>query len=247
MHADLIGKIEDRSSGGAHYVLTILDDCTRYSAAVCLSSKATAAQAIIDVLRQWERQTGKKTKAVRTDGGAEFMAELDRFFATEGIVHQRSVRYTPQQNGRAERLNRTLLEKTRSMLFAADLPKKFWAEAITTANYLQNVVMSRAVKASPFELFFGRKPDVSMLRVLGSLAHVHVPKEKRGKFDKKIIAGVFVGYEPVSKGWRVLHQNGNTWRSVVSRDVMFDEGSIGVRTASPQNMQKISHGMLYEF
>ena len=134
MHADLIGKIEDGSIGGAHYVLTMLDDCTRYSAVVCLSSKATAAQAFIDVLRQWERQTGKKTKVVRTDGGTEFMAELD-FFATEGIVHQRSVHYTPQQNGRAERLNRTLLEKTRSMLFAADLPKKFWAEAIATVSY----------------------------------------------------------------------------------------------------------------
>jgi hypothetical protein len=228
VHADVVGKIADTSIGGAQYVLTILDDCTRYSTVVCLASKATAAKAFIDVLRQWERQTGKKTKVVRTDGGTEFMAELDEFLRAEGIIHQRSVRYTPQQNGRAERLNRTLLEKTRAMLFEANLPKSFWAEAIVTANYLRNITTSRVVKATPYELFHGTKPNVSNLRVFGACAHVHVPKERRTKLDKRSLCGVFVGYEMHTKGWRILYRAGGTWKAVVSRDVAFDEASLGI-------------------
>jgi hypothetical protein len=192
---------------------------------VSLSSKATVADAFIRVLRKWERQTGKKTKVIRTDGGTEFMGELDKFCEREGIIHEHSVPYTPQQNGRAERLNRVLLEKTRTLLFDAQLPTSFWAEAISTANYLRNIVVSSVVKCTPYELFFGKKPNVRMLRVFGSQAYVHVPKEKRGKFDKRSVKGVFVGYEPNCKGWRVLVRNGSSWRAVVSRDVVFDEGS----------------------
>jgi hypothetical protein len=235
VHADLVGKIADKSLGGAQYALTILDDCTRYSTVVCLASKATAAAAFVGVLRQWERQTGKKTKLIRTDRGTEFMAELDEFLKAEGIIHQRSVRYTPQQNGRAERLNRTLLEKTRAMLFEATLPTSFWSEAITTANYLRNVTTSRVVKATPYELFFGTKPDVSNLRVFGASAHVHVPKETRTKFDRRSVHGVFVGYEPHSKGWRILYRAGNAWKSVVSRDVVFNEAILGLGKKIPDD------------
>jgi hypothetical protein len=84
------------------------------------------------------------------------------------------------------------------------------------------------VRATPYELFFGTKPDVSNLRVFGALAHVHVPKEKRSKFDKRSLHGVFVGYEPHSKGWRVLYRSGSAWRSVVSRDVVFNEQHLGL-------------------
>jgi hypothetical protein len=89
------------------------------------------------------------------------MGELNHYCQKEGLIHQRSVRDTPQQNGRAERLNRVYLK--RLMLFKSQLPKSFLAEAISTANYLRNIVVSRAVKCTPHQLFFGVKPNVSML------------------------------------------------------------------------------------
>lgn len=89
VHADVIGKLDQ--SLGAHYAL---DDCTRYSEVVCLSSKDTVAQAIISMLRQWEPQAGWKTQVIRTDGRTEFMGELDEFCVAKWIVHQRSLPYT---------------------------------------------------------------------------------------------------------------------------------------------------------
>jgi hypothetical protein len=83
------------------------------------------------------------------------------------------------------------------------------------------------LKSTPYQLFFGKKPDVSMLRVVGSQAFVHVPKEKRGKVDKRSLRGIFVGYEPHCKGWSVLYRNGTAWRSEVSRDVISDEDTLG--------------------
>jgi Reverse transcriptase (RNA-dependent DNA polymerase)/gag-polypeptide of LTR copia-type/Integrase core domain/GAG-pre-integrase domain/Zinc knuckle len=228
VHADVIGKIARASLGGAHYVLSVMDDCTRYSAVVCLASKAQVADAFIRILREWERQTGRKTKAIRTDNGTEFQGALTSFCEKEGVIHQTSVRYTPQQNGRAERVGRVLFDKARSMLFDAGLPTNFWAECVSTANFVRNVTYSRVVKCTPYEMFFGKKPDVSILRVFGCKAFVHVPKEKRGKLDKRSVRGVFVGYEPNCKGWRVLYRDGSAWRSVVSRDVMFDESCLGV-------------------
>ena len=228
VHADVIGKVADRSLGGAHYALTVMDDCTRYSAVVPLSSKATAAQALIDVLQQWQRQTEKKVKVVRTDGGTEFKGAFESYCKDEGIIHQTSVRYTPQHNARVERNQRTALDMARCMMQEAKMPVAMWAEALTTAHYLRNVTVNKVVMATPYELFHSKKPDVSLLKVFGSLAHVHVPKEQRSKFDARSVHGVFVGYGQNTKGWRVLTRQGGVWHAVTSRDVVFDENSLGM-------------------
>jgi hypothetical protein len=87
------------------------------------------------------------------------------------------------------------------------------------------MVVSRVVKYTPDDLFFGSKPNVSMLRVFGSQDCIRGNKEKRGNSDKRSIKGAFVGYEPNSKGWRVFIRNGKAWRPEVRRDVVFEEGS----------------------
>ena len=193
-----------------------------------LSSKATAAQALIDVLQQWQRQTEKKVKVVRTDGGTEFKGAFESYCKDEGIIHQTSVRYTPQHNARVERNQRTALDMARCMMQEAKMPVAMWAEALTTAHYLRNVTVNKVVMATPYELFHSKKPDVSLLKVFGSLAHVHVPKEQRSKFDARSVHGVFVGYGQNTKGWRVLTRQGGVWHAVTSRDVVFDENSLGM-------------------
>jgi hypothetical protein len=157
---------------------------------------------------------------VRTDGGNEFLGDLKAILSAKGIVHQTSVRYTPQQNGAAERLNRTIMEKVRCMLFDAGLPIAFWAEAATTANYLRNIVPSRHCNQSPWEIFTGSKPDLASLRVFGCLAYAQVPKKLRNKLEARSEKGIYVGHEPNVKGWRMLVPcDTGGWRVIVSRDM----------------------------
>jgi hypothetical protein len=156
----------------------------------------------------WERQAGKKVKVLRTDRGKEYLGDLERHLKSQGINHQTSVTYTPAQNGRAERINRTLIEKARAMLLTHGLPKDFWGAAMVTAAQLRNVTLAAHQCVTPFELFWGRPPDTSRLRVFGCTAYVLVPEEKRKKFDSRAESGVFVGYSTSSKAWKVL-----VWRN----------------------------------
>jgi hypothetical protein len=137
-------------------------------------------------------------------------------------VHQLSADYTPQQNGRAERLNRTLMEKTRALLLQHHLSQAFWACALDTASHLKNCTAAEHEKTSAYELFFKRKPNLFTLRVFGCLAYVRVPGNNSSKLDARAMPGVFTGYEPSSKAWRVyVYQDG--WVSFKSRDVRFIE------------------------
>lgn len=109
----------------------------------------------------------------------------------------------------------------RCMLLDGDMPKMFWAEAINTACYLQNRLPSAAVDRTPFEIWFGRKPDMSHLRLFGSIGYVMVPSVKRKKLDLKAIKMTFVGYSNEHKAYRMIDVK--TGEMAISRDVRFIE------------------------
>lgn len=143
-----------------------------------------------------ERQTGRKMKCLRTDGGMEYkLKEVQNYLKKRGIVHQTTVPYNPEQNGLAERMNRTLVERAKSMMFDAKLHKKFWAEAINTASYLVNRSIASGTGKMPEEVWTGAAVDLSNLRIFGTPAMTHIPKEKRRKWDPKSKQLIFVGYE----------------------------------------------------
>jgi hypothetical protein len=211
----------DPTLGGARYVATFLDDYSGLSVAEPLKTKAEVVDAVKRVIPFLETQSGKTLKTVRTDNGGEYINDsLRQFFASKGVCHQTTVPYTPQQNGKAERLNRTNMEKALSILAEANLPKALWGEAYMAANYVRNRSPVKGKAATPWELFFNKQPDVSDLRVWGSKAYVHIPVEHRRKLDYKSEVGYMVGYAANSKGWRVW-MGGDT--VIVSRDVYFDE------------------------
>lgn len=170
-----------------------------------------------------ENQTGKTIKILRTDNGSEFCnKEMRKCLESKGIRHQTTTPYTPEQNGVAERMNRTIVERARCLLFDASLPKALWAEAVSTSVYLINRSPNRSLpNKTPFELWSGAKPDMSHIRVFGSQAMTHIPKEKRKKFDSKSEELVFVGYCEDTKGYRLLRMGTKT--IVKSRDVIFIE------------------------
>ncbi|KAL5541326.1 hypothetical protein UlMin_044586 [Ulmus minor] len=127
--------------------------------------------------KEWKKmvevQTGKKLKKLRTDNGLEFLNyEFDQFCKDEGVVRHKTVPYTPQQNGLAERMNRTLLERVRCMLLEGGVPKRFWGEAVNTAAYLVNRCPSSALDfKTPEEVWTGHPPKFDNLRVFGCVAY----------------------------------------------------------------------------
>ena len=231
VHMDVCGPIQTPSLGRSSFFCTFLDDYSKLSVVQPVARKSDVAAVTRDVFQQLETLVGSKVRTVRTDGGGEYVnAEMDALFRSKGIRHQKTVRYTPQQNGAAERLNRTLMERVRAMLSDSALPNNLWAEAVVTANYIRNRSPVTGASKTPWELFHGSKPDVSKLRTFGACAYAHVPDQLRRKLDSKAQRGVMVGYAVDTKGYRILLDRGGV---VISRDVVFDEGSPVVVTGVP--------------
>ena len=135
----MCGKLNTKSLGGAEYFLTFVDDKTRYVWVYPLKHKDEVFEHFLEWKTLAEKSIGTKLKVLRTDNGGEYTSKkFERYLKSEGIRHERTVPKTPEQNGVAERLNRTLVEMVRSMLIDANLPHKFWAEALSTAAYLKN-------------------------------------------------------------------------------------------------------------
>ena len=156
VHSDVCGNIGTQSLGGAEYFLTFIDDHTHYTW----------------VYASAENSTGKK------DNGGEYISAEFENVLKKGVKHQLTMPKTPEQNGAAERMNRTLVESLRSMLADAKLPRKFWAETLSTAVYLRNRSPTTAVEGkTPFEAWTGQKPNVKHLGAFGCDAY-DVPKMK---------------------------------------------------------------------
>ena len=179
---------------GTCNVATFLDDFSRLSVVVPVPSKAEVIPTVKKIINMLETQSGQKLRKMRTDRSAEYLNnELKDFYSAKGIVHQTTAPYTPEQNGKAERLNRTLMERVRAMLQDAKLPNSLWAEAVTTANYIRNRSPVCGDSKTPKELFYGDKPDVSNMKTFGARAYVHIPKAQRQKLDPVSIKGIMVG------------------------------------------------------
>ena len=234
IHMDLCGPMPVASLGGNKYVATFLDDFSKMSFVRIIDSKAKTPTVVREVIKELQTQCGRHVKAIRTDNGTEYVnSELTEFLKSNGTIHQTTGPYNPEQNGAAERLNRTLLERARAMLNDADLPAELWAEAIGTANYIRcrSPVANRL--KTPWELFYNMKPDVSRLRTFGATAYVYVPKEKRHKLDDRSTRGIMVGYAGNTKGYRILLENDTV---VEGRDVIFDE-SVGAGRSNQQEQE----------
>ncbi|KAG3035045.1 hypothetical protein PC121_g24270 [Phytophthora cactorum] len=175
-----------------------------------------------------QTQFGKKVKFVRHDGAREFATNsLKDFYEDEGIEQQTTVPYAHQTNGTAERAIRTIVTIGRSMLHHAKLDKCFWAEAAMTAIYVKNRLPSPKIEhKTPFEIVYKSKPSVKHMRVFGCRTYILTSKEKRLKWDPKARAGLFLGYEEVSKAYRLYDIEAG--QVVISRDVNFDESTFGL-------------------
>lgn len=224
VHTDVCGPMENLSLGMAKYYLLFVDDFSRMCFVFFLKSKHETFKHFKDFKQLVENQTNRKIKILRSDNGGEFCsAEMENYLKCCGIIHQKTNSYTPEQNGLCERYNRSIVEKARCLLFDADFDKQLWAEAVNTAVYLKNRSPAAGLdqNVTPVEVWTGRKPNVSDIRVFGSPVMVHVPKEKRRKWDKKAMKMYLVGYSENIKGYRVYDPE--TQNVTVARDVVVME------------------------
>ena len=184
VHTDVCGKLNAKSLGGAEYFLTFIDDKTRFTWVYPLKRKDEVFQRFVEWKAMVENSGGGKLKVLRSDNGGEYTAKrFQEYLKAEGVRHELTVPKTPQQNGVAERLNRTLVEMVRTMLIESNLDQRFWGEAMSTAVYLRNRSPTKAVIGmTPHEALYREKPNVKHLRAFGCASYPLIMKDERKKW-----------------------------------------------------------------
>nr|GFA42055.1 retrovirus-related Pol polyprotein from transposon TNT 1-94 [Tanacetum cinerariifolium] len=172
-----------------------------------LASKDETTPVLKTFIIGLENLLSLKVKVIRCDNGTEFKNyDLNQFYGLKGIKREFSVPRTPQQNGIAERKNRTLIEAAKTLLADLLLPIPFWAEAVNTTCYVQNrVLVTKPHNKTPYELLHGRLPSIGFMRPFGCLVTILNTLDPLGKFQGKVDEGFLVGYSMFSKAFRVFN------------------------------------------
>ncbi|GJV93777.1 ribonuclease H-like domain-containing protein [Tanacetum coccineum] len=213
--------------------ITGRDDYSRFSWVFFLATKDETSGILKSFITGVENLIDQRVKVIRCDNGTEFKnKEMNQFCERKGIKREFSVARTPQQNGVAERKNRTLIEAARTMLADSKLPTTFWAEAVNTACYVQNrVLVTKPHNKTPYELFLGRKPALGFMRPFGCPVTILNTIDHLGKFDGKADEGFFVGYSINSKAFRVF--NSRTRIVEENLHVQFSENTPNIVGSGP--------------
>nr|GEV90507.1 hypothetical protein [Tanacetum cinerariifolium] len=207
LHIDLFGPTFVKSLNKKSYCLVVTDDYSRFSWVFFLATKDETSTILKTFITGIENQINHKVKIIRSDNGTKFKNhDLNQLCRMKGIKREFSVARTPQQNGIAERKNRTLIEAARTMLVDSLLPIPFWAEAINTACYVQNrVLVTKPHNKTPYELLLGRTPSIGFMRPFGCPVTILNTLDPLGKFDGKADKEFLVGYSVSSKAFRVFN------------------------------------------
>jgi len=222
------------SLGGNYYGLVIVDDYSQFTWTFFIVTKDETYHAFKRFVKVIQNEKDCSISSIKSDHGGEFQNEkFVRFCSKLGIKHNFSAPRTPQYNGVVERKNRSLEELARTMLKETEMPKHFWADAVSTTCYILNRVLIRPIlKKTPYELFKGRKPNVSHLKAFGCKCFIlNNGKDNLGKFDSKTDEGIFLGYS--------IH--GHTYRVYNKRTMLVEESMHIAFDETNQNMQENSN------
>ena len=220
--------------GGALYAVSLVDEASGYARVRLIARKDCVKSELPRLIAWYETQAELRLQRLRCDQGGEFMdGTLQTALVEKGVQVELTATNAHQSNGVAERFNRTMLDKVRSMLADAGMPTKWWGDALIYACDLHNCLLRRGSSAVPHEVLLGRRPDISQFRIFGCRAWVHVPdKTGRHKLDARARRGRFLGFQqPMGSGvYRVLLDDG---RITNSRTVVFDEPTVSPPTPDP--------------
>lgn len=229
IHTDVCGPMSTTGIDGSRYFVSFTDDYSRASMIYGIEHKSEVMDKFVEFANMAEALHRTKICRLRADNGGEYISNaLKSYCRSKGITISYTAPYNPEMNGVAERLNRTLQEKALSMLTASGLERKFWNEAISTANYIKNRLPTSAfgkqfAKETPAEIWYGQKPNLSNVRIFGSICYNHIPSEKRSKLEPKAVKCLMLGYASNStyRLWDIESK-----KVVIGRNVTFNEKSI---------------------
>jgi hypothetical protein len=220
IHFDIWGPNSVHSINGHRYFLTAIDDYSRFTWVILLKAKSEVSILVQNFVKMIETQFNTCVKTIRTDNGPEFL--IPDFYSSKGIVHQTSCVETPQQNGRVERKHQHLLNVGRSLLYQSKLPKQFWSYAVVHAAFIINRVNTLLLASkSPYHLLYNKPPDLSELKVFGSLCYASTLHVHRTKLDPRARKCIFLGYRPGMKGVVLFDMHDK--KIFVSRDVIHHD------------------------
>jgi len=217
-----VGGPLTESLGGSIYLITALKDSTGFITATPIKTKGMASQVLKTRIKQLETLTGVHVKRVRHDGAKEYLThDLKAWYEDKGITSEMTAPYKAQQNGKAERVNRTLMERVRAALLDAGAEEELWAEALASVVHVLNWSPKAGLDVTPLEALTGRRPNVSGFRVWGSRAWALNPKKQQRKLEPRTDVGRFVGYTVGEKAYRILEDGTN--KVFERRDVLMEE------------------------
>lgn len=216
-----MGPMRVESNGKARYVVTFIDDHSRWCEIRLLKRKDEVFGAFKEFKALVENLHGRKIKFLQSDNEREYRSELFNMFLREtGISRRTTITHTPEQNGIAERRNRTLMDMTRCLLAQSSLPLSFWSEALSTANYIRNRCPSETIGGkTSYERWMGKALNVSHFKEFGPTVYTLDRAPTKGKLDLRSRKGIFVGYSSESKGYRIWLTNEK--RIDIARNVRF--------------------------
>ncbi|GJX40230.1 putative RNA-directed DNA polymerase [Tanacetum coccineum] len=233
IRTDVCGPLRHVSKQGATYFITFTDDYSHYGYVYLLKHKHEVFETFKVFKNEVENQLGKTIKALRSDRGGEYISqEFKDYFKTCGIIQRFTPPYTPQHNGVSERRNHTLLDMVRSMMNLTILPLSFWDYALESVTRILNMVPTKKVDKTPYELWYGKVPNLSYLKVWGCDALVK--QDKPGKLQQRYVKCIFIGYPKETMGYYFYFPHEN--KIVVARYAEFFEKNLITQEVSGRDM-----------
>ncbi|KAJ9544187.1 hypothetical protein OSB04_023894 [Centaurea solstitialis] len=220
IHTDVCGPFSHVARGGYRYFITFTDDFSRYGYVYLMRHKSETFEKFKEYQNEVQNLLDKRIKFLRSDRGGEYLSdEFDNHLMECGIVSQLTPPYTPQMNGVSERRNRTLLDMVRTMMCHSSLPVSFWGHALETAAHILNRAPTKSVEKTPYELWKGKKPNISFLKIWG--CEVYVKRPTSEKLKPKSDKCFFVGYPKTTVGYYFYNPEEN--KVFVARNGKFLE------------------------
>ncbi|KAL0554223.1 hypothetical protein IC582_008140 [Cucumis melo] len=226
IHSDIWGPAPTSTVYGYRYHVLFIDDFSQFSWIYFLKHRSELSRTYIEFANMIRTQFSCPIKTLRTDNALEYKdSTLLSFLSQQGTLVQRSCPHTSQQNGRAERKHRHILDSVRALLLSVSCPEKFWGEAALTSVYTINHLPSSVLQnISPFERLYGTPPNYSNLKVFGCACFVLLHPHEHIKLEPRARLYCFLGYGTEHKGFRCWDPLSNRLR--ISRHVTFWEHTI---------------------
>ena len=221
------------STGGSRYFLLFIDEASNYRSVYFLKHASDVFERFKEFERMVANKFGRNIMVLKSDNGKEYLnTHMDDYLKGRDIRRECTARYTPEQNGKAERENRTIVEPARTMIHAKGITLRLWAKAVNTAVCILNrTLVTRGMNQTPYEIWWKKKPNMAHTKIFGTETYAYIDQQHRTKLDRKATKLIFVGYEGDFTNYRLY--DAATDKVKISRHASCNENLTPTVNESP--------------